>query len=57
MKKITVTHNDIAKIIGAWWDEAEASPEKFTKGPDRAGEDSADIFLRIAREKGIGQND
>lgn len=51
---LVLTPEDVARIIGQWWKEHDANPERFRSGPDTEGEDSAATFFRIAGELGIG---
>lgn len=50
---ISVSKDDVARIIGEWWRQFEADPGAFGQGPDLKGEGSAETFFRIAVELGI----
>lgn len=53
LEHLTVTKENVASIIAAWWAEYEADPSKFQDGPDHKGEASAETFFRIAKERGF----
>lgn len=54
-KTLTVTKQNVADIIGAWWKDYETNPGKYKPGPDFEGKSSADCFFEFAEKLGVGK--